>query len=84
MRLINADEVISVSMYDEENEEWSTEMMTVEEALCFYGEMPKIIELKQGRWICGCCDQCGYVLTITGLTNYCPNCGARMETDDRD
>ena len=36
-------------------------------------------EPKQGRWICGCCSHCGYVLTTTGLKNYCPNCGASMK-----
>lgn len=34
---------------------------------------------KHGRWTCGCCSECGYVLTTTGLTPYCPNCGARMD-----
>lgn len=34
--------------------------------------------VKHGRWVCGCCDQCGYILHSTGLTNYCPNCGAKM------
>lgn len=34
---------------------------------------------KHGRWACGCCSECGYVLTTTGLTPYCPNCGARMD-----
>lgn len=41
--------------------------------------MPTIDPVKHGRWVCGCCSQCGYILHSTGLTNYCPNCGAKME-----
>lgn len=56
-------------------------------------------ELKRGEWIktsndwidghcgqrffpyhCGCC---GYKTWDDELTNYCPNCGARMEGDDK-
>lgn len=41
--------------------------------------LPTIDPVKHGRWVCGCCDQCGYILHSTGLTNYCPNCGAKVE-----
>ena len=41
--------------------------------------LPTIDPVKHGRWVCGCCDQCGYILHSTGLTNYCPNCGAKMD-----
>lgn len=44
----------------------------------FIERMPTIDPVKHGRWVCGCCDQCGYILHSTGLTNYCPNCGASM------
>lgn len=45
--------------------------------------MPTIDPVKHGRWVCGCCDQCGYILHSTGLTNYCPNCGAKMDGGGR-
>ena len=57
-RLIDADALIEVQMYDEEKEEFYTEKMTVEDYICRYSEMPPTVK-----------------------TNYCPNCGARMDAN---
>ena len=37
----------------------------------------KWIEKSTGGWRFYCCSECGYV-EWDALTNYCPNCGARM------
>ena len=44
------------------------------------------VEVVHGRWIGSaydfCCSACGVYQNIyTGLTNYCPNCGAKMDGD---
>ena len=54
-------------------------------------EQPTIEERKTGEWINITndesldeeyeCSVCGYELFYSNPTNYCPNCGARMERD---
>ena len=46
-------------------------------------EAADVIQVRHGKWINGSCSECGadsqedyYMRDI--LTNYCPNCGARM------
>ena len=36
---------------------------------------------KRGKWLCGYCSCCGE-RTVWDETDYCPNCGARMEEGD--
>ena len=51
------------------------------------GHMPTIEERKTGKWRDGFCSVCGersdYYLSgtiwIDELSNFCPNCGARMK-----
>ena len=38
------------------------------------------IDHQQGRWIYARCSECDKVHDVK--TNYCPNCGARMEVDE--
>ena len=47
MRLIDADALIEVQMYDEEHEEWSAVTMTVEECLARFADVPTIIEMDR-------------------------------------
>ena len=43
-------------------------------------------EQKTGHWILGVCDNCGYDwgkdAPIASTPNFCPNCGARMESEE--
>jgi len=43
--------------------------------------------VKHGHWLWvdGVrCSICNYELQTTGLTSYCPNCGARMDEENED
>ena len=52
-------------------------------------EQGKRDAVKHGRWITTAykpfvyskCSLCGHRVTIDGESNYCPNCGARMDGD---
>lgn len=39
------------------------------------------IDHQEGRWIYAQCSECGTVHDTQ--TNYCPNCGTKMESEDR-
>lgn len=45
--------------------------------------------VRHGKWILGKCNRCGEhapfwsMATTYYESNYCPNCGARMDKDDR-
>ena len=50
----------------------------------------EVVEVVHGRWIGGYrgteytipkCSQCGYGNGAVGASNYCPNCGAKMDGD---
>lgn len=98
MRLIDADALIEVQIYDEEHEEWSVETMTVEDCLARFADTPTIIEMDRphGEWINHFddlfpaessieCSVCHEEQPLGIDDNYCPNCGARMKgaSDDR-
>jgi hypothetical protein len=44
-----------------------------------------VVAVRHGRWISGKCDQCGEhapywcLATTYYKSNYCPNCGAKMD-----
>ena len=40
------------------------------------------IDHQDGRWIYAQCSECGTVHDTQ--TNYCPNCGAKMESEDKE
>jgi hypothetical protein len=84
-RLIDADAVIQVQLYSEQNETWEVKEMTVEDYLCTYAEMPQVIDaepVRHGKWtvtpIYIKCSECGESFMLIPQ-NYCPNCGARMD-----
>jgi hypothetical protein len=43
---------------------------------------------KYGKWVNGVCDNCKYDwgkdAPIASVPNYCPNCGAKMESEDKE
>lgn len=91
MRLIDADEAIINFGF-----EWDDISPTCDEFVEFIKKQPTIeVEpVKHGRWIdaypdiepntmfmYGICSECGFEQGISKYLNYCPNCGAKMESE---
>lgn len=91
MRLIDADEAIINFGF-----EWDDISPTRDEIVEFIKKRPTIeVEpVKHGRWIdaypdiepnpmfmYGICSECGFEQGISKYLNYCPNCGAKMESE---
>ena len=91
MRLIDADEAIINFGF-----EWDDISPTRDEFVEFIKKQPTIeVEpVKHGRWIdaypdiepnpmfmYGICSECGFEQGISKYLNYCPNCGAKMESE---
>lgn len=70
------------------------ERMGLEVAIADLGDMPTVdaVEVMHGRWVGGyknrkgkwfytkpCCSVCSF--EQEGISNYCPNCGAKMDGD---
>ena len=90
-RYIDADEYVTVLLYDDEREEEYTERMTIAEALDHFTDegCPNGSEPKRGEWIYKFrdsgneeykCSKCGYPEAYA--PNFCPNCGADMRGAD--
>lgn len=94
MRLIDADTVITIQTYDDMFEVYRVETMTVAEAMNKWSDegCPPTIDaepVRHGEWIpvememrFGTlkgvkCSLCGKEKVREG-SNYCPNCGAKM------
>ena len=92
MRLIDADEAIINFGF-----EWDDISPTRDEFVEFIKKQPTIeVEpVKHGRWIdaypdiepnpmfmYGICSECGFEQGISKYLNYCPNCGAKMESEE--
>lgn len=55
-----------------------------------FTELPSVTQ-KSGKWLLNKekshffdVYECSNCAKISGLTNYCPNCGAKMESEDKD
>ena len=94
MKWINAEQQVTVTIYDEEHEEYLDKIMTVEETLDTYTSegCPTIYsnpERKKGKWRHYegylTCSECGVEYDDDIMTHccddvpkFCPNCGADM------
>lgn len=69
-------------MYDEELTEYDRGWNDACEAMANYVERKKgkWEDYKHGRWIYARCRDCRVVCNTR--TNFCPNCGAKMEEQD--
>lgn len=81
MRLIDADELeercdIMADKFDGMGASIWNQFRT------FVEWMPTIEERKSGMWIDDNCSVCGQYVYHGDARNYCPNCGAKMETDN--
>ena len=91
MRLIDADEAIINFGF-----EWDDISPTRDEFVEFIKKQPtiEVESVKHGRWIdaypdiepnpmfmYGICSECGFEQGISKYLNYCPNCGAKMESE---
>ena len=95
MKWINAETKVTITVYDEQDEEHTIEEMTVEEILDTYTNegCPTIVcnpERKKGKWIYNTyCSECGWANQVEpGFIgpaeefNFCPNCGADMRGEN--
>ena len=83
MRLIDADDLITQMESDAEQMESMAFKFATYAAINEARHAPTVEpERKTGHWIehygDSKCSECGYELKIYD-TNYCPNCGARMD-----
>lgn len=85
MRLIDADEIHIDLAIRHIGDEWFENRYSADDIGDFIREQPTVdaVPVMHGRWIpvhseIAVCSICGHV---TGglLTNYCPNCGAKMD-----
>jgi len=93
MRLIDADAVVTIQVYDDMTEETDTKKMTVAEAIDEWSDEgcpPTVDPVKHGEWRYDealeleWCSECGFGKRKGDKRwySYCPNCGAYMEADD--
>ena len=54
----------------------------IEEAPSVTQKSGKWIDYQDGRWIYAKCSECGTVHDTR--SNYCPSCGAKMESEDKE
>ncbi len=86
-RLIDADLLPYENQVMSYDDEWCLKVSDIEKA-------PTVdaVEVVHGRWVGGYsgteytipkCSRCGYGNGVVGASNYCPNCGAKMEEETK-
>ena len=92
MRLIDAD-ALAMHMADWQLSASSDQYSTIEEAIDAVVGAPTIDAVRHGRWVkvygehismghrpwAVCCSECD---KYGDYTNYCPNCGAKMDKEE--
>lgn len=82
----------------DEIDKWldSVGYVTVGKGLTSYGELigclkdtptADVLEVRHGEWVYGefdipHCSECGVEVMPNNVSNYCPNCGAKMDGKD--
>lgn len=86
MRLVGADTIVTIQVYNDMTEEYDTKKMTIADAIDEWSDegCPPIIDaelIRHGHWIVDedgniTCSECGH----HGVgDNYCERCGAKMD-----
>ena len=91
-KYIDAEQKITVQVYDEEHEEWTIKETTIECALDYWSNegcppAADVQEVKHGRWIEVNDDDSMYRCSACGELSccnspYCGECGAKMDEVD--
>lgn len=95
VRLIDANAVVTIQVFDEMTEEYNMETITVAKAIDRWSDegCPPTIDaepVKHGRWVhfkqhdlnAVLCSVCDYAFARLHPANYCPNCGAKMDAKE--
>ena len=92
-RYVDIKQLVSATYYDEEHEEWSQKIVSIEDLLCSacddFVEATNVQPVAMGKWKIldkhtAQCSVCNNTLDLRGVNagrgdaNYCPNCGADM------
>lgn len=88
MRLIDADKVVTIQVYDDMTEKYGTKKVTIADAIDEWSDegCPETIDaepVRHGKWIShgsySTCSVCGEEqFGIDTGRYYCQNCGAKM------
>lgn len=84
-----AADVVSKGLYEQIKWERDVALTQLEEYGVSLGEKADVMKVRHGRWVnthsdsefaqCSLCKYPVYAAWIWNLTNYCPNCGAKMD-----
>ena len=87
-----AADVVSKGLYEQIKWERDVALAQLEEYGVSLGEKADVMKVRHGRWVnthsdsefaqCSLCKYPVYAAWIWNLTNYCPNCGAKMNLEE--